>query len=75
MMTRKSPSLRCNSFLLTDLAEARPLIRTELTKKTRDGGHLTSGLMDCATTLDFMSEDFVRRFALQTRNSFTKTLV
>jgi hypothetical protein len=75
MLTRKSPSLRYNSFSLTDLAEARPLIRIELTEKTREGGHLIPGLMDCATTLDFVSGDFVRRFALQTRNSFTKTLV
>jgi hypothetical protein len=52
--------------LLTDLTEARPLIRTELIVKTLDGGHLISGLVDCAATLDFVSEDFVRRFALQT---------
>jgi hypothetical protein len=51
--------------LLTDLAEARPLIRTELIVKTHDGGHQISGLMDCAATLDFVSEDFVQRlFAL-----------
>ena len=31
--------------------------------------------MDCAATLDFVSEDFVRRFALQTRKSVTKTHV
>jgi hypothetical protein len=50
--------------LLTDLTEARPLIRTELTVKTHEGGHQITGLVDCATTLDFVSEDFVRRFAL-----------
>jgi hypothetical protein len=61
--------------LLTDLTEARPLIRTELTVKTSDGGHLISGLVDCAATLDFVSEDFVRRFALHTRKSSTKTSV
>jgi hypothetical protein len=61
--------------LLTDLTEARPLIRTELTMKTPDGGYLISGLVDCAATLDFVSEDFVRRFALQTRKSATKTPV
>jgi hypothetical protein len=49
--------------LLTDLTEARPLIRTELTVKTPDGGHQISGLVDCVATLDFVSEDFVRRFA------------
>jgi hypothetical protein len=49
--------------LLIDLTEARPLIRTELTVKTLDGGHQISGLVDCAATLDFVSEDFVRRFA------------
>jgi hypothetical protein len=58
--------------LLADLTEARPLIRTELTVKTSDGGHLISGLVDCAATLDFVSDDFVRRFALQTRKSLTK---
>jgi hypothetical protein len=59
--------------LLTDLTEARPLIRTQLTVKTHDGGHQISGLVDCAATLDFVSEDFVRRFTLQTRKSVTKT--
>jgi hypothetical protein len=29
--------------------------------------------VDCAVTLDFVSEHFVRRFALQTRKSVTKT--
>jgi hypothetical protein len=61
--------------LLTNLTEARPLTRTELTMKTPDGGHLISGLVDCAATLDCVFEDFVRRFALQTRKSVTKTLV
>jgi methyl coenzyme M reductase subunit C len=46
-----------------------------MTVKTLDGGHLISRLVDCAATLDFVSEDFVRRFALQTRKSLTKTLV
>jgi hypothetical protein len=58
---------------MTDLTEARPLIRTELTIKTRDGGQLIYGLVDCAATLDFVSEDFVRRFALHARKSLTKT--
>jgi hypothetical protein len=61
--------------LPTDLAEARPLIRTELTVKTHDGGHHIIDLVDCVATLDFVSEDFVRRFALQTRKSLTKTPV
>jgi hypothetical protein len=62
--------------LLSDLTEARPLIRTELTVQTPDGGHQISGLVDCAATLDFVSdEDFVRRFALQTRKSLIKTHV
>jgi hypothetical protein len=60
---------------LTDLTEARPLIRTELTVKTPDGGHQISGLVDCPATLDFVSKDLVRRFALQTRKSVTKTRV
>jgi hypothetical protein len=61
--------------MLTDLMEARPMIRTELIVKTLDGGQLISGLVDCAATLDFVSEDFVRRFSLTTRKSQTKTLV
>jgi hypothetical protein len=61
--------------LLTDLTEARPLVRTELTWKTHDGGHQITGLVHCAATLDFVYEDFVRRFALQTRKSMTKTPV
>jgi hypothetical protein len=61
--------------LLTDLTEARPLIRTEPIVKTPHGGQLISGVVDCAATLDFVSEDFVRRFALHTRKSLTKTLV
>jgi hypothetical protein len=36
--------------LLTDLTEARPLIRTELTVKNPDGGHQINGLVDCAAT-------------------------
>jgi hypothetical protein len=60
---------------MTDLTEARPLIRTEPTVKTSDGGHHITGLVDCAATLDFVYEDFVRRFALQTRKSLTKTHV
>jgi hypothetical protein len=37
--------------LLTHLTEARPLIRTELTVKTHDGGHQITGLVDCAIDL------------------------
>jgi hypothetical protein len=61
--------------LLIDLTEARPLIRTELTVKTLDGGHQINGLVDCTATLDFGFEDFVRRFTLLTRKSVTKTHV
>jgi predicted aspartyl protease len=43
--------------------------------KTPDGGHQISGLVDYAATLNFVSEDFVRRFALQTRKFVTKTHV
>jgi hypothetical protein len=43
--------------------------------KTLDGGHQISGLVDCAATLDFVSKDFVRHFALKTRKSVTKTHV
>jgi hypothetical protein len=61
--------------LLTDLTEARPLIRTEVTMKTPYGGHQLFGLVDCAATLDFVSKDFVRRLALHNQKSFAKTLV
>jgi hypothetical protein len=61
--------------LLTGLTKARPLIRTELNVKSPNGGHQISGLVDCAATLDFVYEDFVRRFALQTPKSVTKTHV
>jgi hypothetical protein len=43
--------------------------------KTHDGGRLISVLADCAATLDFVFEDFVRRFALNTRKFLTKTHV
>jgi hypothetical protein len=61
--------------MLTNLTEARPLIRSELRVKTPNGGQLISGLIDRAATLDFVSDDFVRRFALQTRKSQTKTQI
>jgi hypothetical protein len=51
-------SHRANA-VLTDLTEARPLIRTELTVKTFDDGHRNSGLVHSAATLDFVSKDFV----------------
>jgi hypothetical protein len=41
--------------MLTDLAEARPLIRSELNVNTHDDGRLMSGLLDCSATLDFVS--------------------
>jgi hypothetical protein len=41
--------------------------------KTPDGGHLIYGLIDCAATLDFVSEYLVRRFALYIRKSQTNT--
>jgi hypothetical protein len=47
-----------------------------MTVKTPNGGHQITGLVNCAATLlDFVSEDFVRRFALHTRKSVTKTHV
>jgi hypothetical protein len=48
--------------MLTDLSEASPLIRNELTVKTLDGGQIIFGSVDCAATFDFVSENFVRRF-------------
>jgi hypothetical protein len=59
--------------MLTDVMESRPLIRTELTCKAFDCEHLFSGLVDCAATLDFVSEDSVRRFSLTTRKFQPKT--
>jgi hypothetical protein len=64
-----------HAALLTDMMEAWPLICTKLTVKTHDGRQLISGLVNCAATLDFVLEDFVRRFALKTRKSPTKTRV
>jgi hypothetical protein len=43
--------------------------------KSVDGEHHITRLVDCAATLDFVSEEFVRRFALQTRKSMTETHV
>jgi hypothetical protein len=60
---------------LTDLTEARPLIRTEPTVITPYGGQQLFGLVDYVAALDFVSEDFVGHLALQTRKSQTKTLV
>jgi hypothetical protein len=51
--------------LLTDLTEARPLIRTEQVVKTLDGEHLVFGLVDCAATLDFVSKDFLIGFSFR----------
>jgi hypothetical protein len=61
--------------MLTDLTDARPMIRIELTLKIPNGEQQISGLVDCAATLNFVSGDFVRRFALQTRKSWTNTPV
>jgi hypothetical protein len=40
--------------LLTDLTEARPLIRAELAVTSHSAGQQFSGLVDCAATLDFV---------------------
>jgi hypothetical protein len=61
--------------LLTDLTETHPLIRTTLNVKTHDGKQKNSELVDCAATLGFVSQDFVRRFSLSTRNFKAKTIV
>jgi hypothetical protein len=66
--TLKHPSLRCDIFpeataMLTRFTEARLLIPTDLIVETHDGGHLISGLVDCAAILDFVSEDIVRHFS------------
>jgi hypothetical protein len=68
--TMHSPSLRYDIFspeattaTLTDLTEARPVIRPEMNVKTLDGRHQISGLVDCVATLGFVEEDFVRCFS------------
>jgi hypothetical protein len=63
------------SALLTDLSEARPLILTELNVKTPGGGQLIYGLVDCAATLDFGLEYFIRRLSLKTHKSKVKTSI
>jgi hypothetical protein len=44
---------------LNDLTEVRPLIQAELSMKTLDGGQIISGLLDLATILDIVPEDFL----------------
>jgi hypothetical protein len=61
--------------MLTDHAEGCSFIRTDLNVKSHDGGQLISKLVDCDATHDFVSEDFARRFSLQTRKSKTGTPV
>jgi hypothetical protein len=46
-----------------------------MTMKTHNGGQLVTCLVECAPTLDFLFEDFVRRLAMRTRKSPTKTRV
>jgi hypothetical protein len=43
--------------------------------KAHVGGRLISGVVDCTATLEFVSKNFVRHFAFQTRKSLTKTHV
>jgi hypothetical protein len=59
--------------LLTDLTEARPLIRTKLNVKNYNGGHLIFGSFDIVAALDFVSKDFARRFSLPSLKSKVKT--
>jgi hypothetical protein len=59
---RKSPSDASN--LLINLTEARTLSQTELNVKTLDDGQLIFGLVDCASTLDFVQESFVRQYTM-----------
>jgi hypothetical protein len=55
--------------MFTDLTEARPLIQTEVNVKIRHGIQKNSGLVDCATTLDFVSEEFASLFQLVSMKS------
>jgi hypothetical protein len=63
------------TVMFTDLTEARPLIQTELTVKTHDGGQQISGLVDCFATLNVVLKDVVRRFSLLTLKSKAKTQI
>jgi riboflavin synthase alpha subunit len=46
-------SLRATA-LVTYITETSQLLRTEVSVKTRYGGQLISGLVDCVATLDFV---------------------
>jgi hypothetical protein len=61
--------------MLTDLTEARPLIRTKLNVKTHVSGQLVSGLVDCVATLDLVLKDFVHRLHALERTSTSCTLI
>jgi inhibitor of KinA sporulation pathway (predicted exonuclease) len=59
--------------MLTNLTEARPLIRIEMIVKAHTCGQLISGLVDGAATLNFVFEDFVRRLSLEVYKSKVQT--
>jgi hypothetical protein len=58
--------------MLKDLTEAPPVIRTELNVKTYGGRQLFFGSIHGVATLDFVREDFARRFLLPTRKPKVK---
>jgi hypothetical protein len=72
MLRHFSPETRA---LLTDLTEASPFSRTEMAVKSPNGGNLIPLLVNYVATLDFVSQDFVRRFFLQTHKSKVKMRV
>jgi hypothetical protein len=59
--------------ILSDHTEVRPLLQIDLSVSTSAGQRHTTLLVDCAATLNFVSEDFVTRMGLHTRKSTTKT--
>jgi hypothetical protein len=62
-------------FFVSYHTEIRPLLQVILTDLTSDGQRHQTSLVDCTATLDFVSEDFVKRVGLLMRKSATKTHV
>jgi hypothetical protein len=55
------------SAVFAYLTEARPFNRTELNVNF-DGEQQLFGLVDCAATLDFVTNDFARHFSVPTQS-------
>jgi hypothetical protein len=59
--------------ILSDHTEICPLLRIVLSVSTSAGQRHKKSLVDCAATLDFVSEDFATRMGLHARKPTTKT--